>query len=75
MPVNDKNRGLPSANRRSDACMATVQESIEVNVPLSQAYNQWTQFEEFPHFMSGVESVISWTTPLCISRPASVGPA
>lgn len=57
MPVNDKNRGLRSANRRSDACMATVQESIEVNVPLSQAYNQWTQFEEFPHFMSGVESV------------------
>lgn len=37
--------------------MATVQESIEVNVPLSQAYNQWTQFEAFPHFMSGVESV------------------
>ena len=37
--------------------MATVQESIEVNVPLSQAYNQWTQFEDFPHFMSGVESV------------------
>ena len=37
--------------------MATVQESIDVNVPLSQAYNQWTQFEEFPHFMSGVESV------------------
>jgi carbon monoxide dehydrogenase subunit G len=37
--------------------MATVQESIEVNVPLSQAYNQWTQFEDFPHFMSGVDSV------------------
>ena len=37
--------------------MATVQESINVNVPLSQAYNQWTQFEDFPHFMSGVESV------------------
>ncbi|CAH0301633.1 MULTISPECIES: SRPBCC family protein [unclassified Arthrobacter] len=37
--------------------MATVQESIEVNVPLNQAYNQWTQFEEFPLFMSGVESV------------------
>jgi len=36
--------------------MATVQESIEVNVPLSQAYNQWTQFEDFPHFMSGVDS-------------------
>ncbi|CAI3794399.1 SRPBCC family protein [Pseudarthrobacter sp. MM222] len=37
--------------------MATVQESIEVDVPLSQAYNQWTQFEDFPHFMSGVDSV------------------
>jgi uncharacterized membrane protein len=37
--------------------MATVHESIEVDVPLSQAYNQWTQFEDFPHFMSGVDSV------------------
>lgn len=37
--------------------MATVQESIEVDVPVSTAYNQWTQFEEFPHFMSGVDSV------------------
>lgn len=37
--------------------MATVQESINVSVPLSQAYNQWTQFEDFPHFMSGVDSV------------------
>jgi uncharacterized membrane protein len=37
--------------------MATVQESIAVNVPLSQAYNQWTQFEDFPQFMSGVDAV------------------
>ena len=37
--------------------MARVEESIEVNVPLSTAYNQWTQFEEFPKFMEGVESV------------------
>ena len=37
--------------------MATVQQSIEVNVPLSQAYNQWTQFEDFPRFMSGVDAV------------------
>ena len=37
--------------------MATVQESIEVEVPVSIAYNQWTQFEEFPRFMEGVESV------------------
>ncbi|HTO69424.1 MAG TPA: SRPBCC family protein [Myxococcota bacterium] len=32
-------------------------ESIEVEVPLSTAYNQWTQFEEFPRFMEGVQSV------------------
>jgi uncharacterized membrane protein len=37
--------------------MAEVKESIEVNVPVSTAYNQWTQFEEFPQFMDNVESV------------------
>ncbi|MBX5444894.1 SRPBCC family protein [Sphaerobacter sp.] len=37
--------------------MATVTKSIEVNVPLSTAYNQWTQFEEFPQFMEGVKEV------------------
>ena len=34
-----------------------VEKSIEVNVPVSTAYNQWTQFEEFPHFMSGIAKV------------------
>ena len=37
--------------------MSTVEESIEVEVPVSTAYNQWTQFEEFPQFMEGVESI------------------
>ena len=37
--------------------METVKESIDVGVPVSTAYNQWTQFEEFPQFMEGVESV------------------
>ena len=37
--------------------MADVNETIEVDVPVSTAYNQWTQFEEFPQFMDGVESV------------------
>ncbi|MBT2594088.1 SRPBCC family protein [Arthrobacter sp. ISL-72] len=37
--------------------MATLQETIEVDVPVSTAYNQWTQFESFPEFMKGVESV------------------
>jgi carbon monoxide dehydrogenase subunit G len=37
--------------------VATLQETIEVDVPVSTAYNQWTQFESFPEFMHGVESV------------------
>jgi uncharacterized membrane protein len=37
--------------------METIRESIEVNVPVQTAYNQWTQFEEFPKFMDGVETV------------------
>jgi uncharacterized membrane protein len=37
--------------------MARIEESIVVEVPVSTAYNQWTQFEEFPKFMEGVESV------------------
>jgi ribosome-associated toxin RatA of RatAB toxin-antitoxin module len=34
-----------------------VNKTIMVNVPISTAYRQWTQFEEFPHFMGGVERV------------------
>ena len=37
--------------------MSTTTESIEVNVPVSTAYNQWTQFELFPRFMAGVLEV------------------
>ena len=37
--------------------MTTAEQSIEVDVPVSTAYNQWTQFEDFPKFMDGVESV------------------
>jgi uncharacterized membrane protein len=37
--------------------MEKIQHSIEVDVPVAAAYNQWTQFEEFPRFMEGVESV------------------
>jgi uncharacterized membrane protein len=37
--------------------MESLEESIEVNVPLRAVYDQWTQFEEFPRFMEGVESV------------------
>ena len=37
--------------------MSTIEKSIEVNVPARTAYNQWTQFEEFPLFMDGVLEV------------------
>ncbi|MBP2706688.1 SRPBCC family protein [Microbispora sp. RL4-1S] len=37
--------------------MSSIEQSIEVNVPIRTAYNQWTQFETFPEFMEGVESV------------------
>jgi uncharacterized membrane protein len=37
--------------------MARVEKSIEIEKPLRMVYDQWTQFEEFPSFMEGVESV------------------
>ncbi|MBI4523998.1 MAG: SRPBCC family protein [Deltaproteobacteria bacterium] len=37
--------------------MKTIEKSIDVNVPVRTAYNQWTQFEEFPRFLEGVEEV------------------
>ncbi len=37
--------------------MSTIEKSVEVDVPVSTAYNQWTQFETFPQFMEGVEEV------------------
>ena len=38
--------------------METIKETIDVNVPATTAYDQWTQFEQFPKFMEGVESVV-----------------
>ena len=37
--------------------MASIEESIDVEVPVRTAYNQWTQFEDFPLFMEGVDHV------------------
>jgi len=37
--------------------MASIIKSVDVHVPIHTAYNQWTQFESFPAFMNGVESV------------------
>jgi uncharacterized membrane protein len=38
--------------------MAIIEQAIEVDVPVSTAYNQWTQFEEFPRFMEHVREVV-----------------
>jgi uncharacterized membrane protein len=38
--------------------LATVESSIDINVGVSTAYDQWTQFEKFPEFMEAVESVV-----------------
>jgi uncharacterized membrane protein len=64
---------VPSVRRRVEALLqrgkqaaggisggqtpAAVVEQIQVEVPVSEAYNQWTQFEQFPQFMDGVEEV------------------
>jgi uncharacterized membrane protein len=37
--------------------MTTIEQSIDIEVPVAVAYNQWTQFEKFPEFMDGVERV------------------
>jgi uncharacterized membrane protein len=44
--------------------MAQIIETIDVNVPVSLAYNQWTQFEEFPKFLDEVESIQQVTDTL-----------
>ncbi|MGW5530642.1 SRPBCC family protein [Streptomyces xanthochromogenes] len=44
--------------------VAKVEESVEVAVPVGVAYNQWTQFEEFPLFMQGVERIEQRTPTL-----------
>ena len=37
--------------------MTTIEQHVDVDVPVRAAYDQWTQFEQFPQFMEGVESV------------------
>ena len=53
--VRKRATSIPSAGDNSTPRL--IESSIEVAVPVSTAYNQWTQFEEFPQFMQGVEEV------------------
>jgi len=50
--------------RHEEVRMSKVEESIEVDVPVSTVYNQWTQFEQFPRFMDGVERIEQRTPTL-----------
>ncbi|RPE76066.1 MULTISPECIES: SRPBCC family protein [unclassified Frondihabitans] len=53
--------------------MAQAIGTIDVNVPVSVAYNQWTQFEEFPKFLDEVESIDQVTETLTVWN-VKVGP-
>ncbi|HYT09640.1 MAG TPA: SRPBCC family protein [Mycobacteriales bacterium] len=55
--------------------MSTVEKSIDVDVPVRTAYNQWTQFESFPEFMEGVDRVdqTSDTSTHWVTSIAGVG--
>ena len=55
------------------AAISTIEQSIDVDVPIARAYNQWTQFEEFPRFMEGVEASTSSTTGTCTGSPSFGG--
>jgi uncharacterized membrane protein len=55
-------RDLTGRHRREDgktlgSASNTIEDSIEISVPVERAYDQWTRFEEFPKFMEGVASV------------------
>jgi uncharacterized membrane protein len=52
-----RKRGTPMPSFGDGTAPRVIESSIEVAVPISAAYNQWTQFEEFPQFMQGVEEV------------------
>ena len=67
--VDIMNRAMqpaPAASGHADAAaetskrgedMETIERSIDLNVPVQSAYQQWTRFEDFPRFMEGVEAV------------------
>ena len=55
--VREKVGGAIPTARVGGTAPRVIDESIDVGVPVSVAYNQWTQFEDFPLFMEGVDHV------------------
>jgi uncharacterized protein (TIGR02271 family) len=56
-PAARGRRDAAAATSRRGDDMETIERSIDLNVPVRVAYQQWTRFEDFPRFMEGVESV------------------
>jgi uncharacterized membrane protein len=48
---------VTSDPEEEEATVSKIEESMDVHVPVRTAYNQWTQFEDFPQFMDGVKEV------------------
>jgi len=65
---------LSDIKQKGAVAMATITDTIDVDVDRSTAYNQWTQFEEFPAFMEGVEEV-QQLTDTTLHWVTKVGPA
>jgi uncharacterized membrane protein len=64
LAIADTNAAVvPDASRQTcdqstaGGLVTTIEQHVDVEVPVRIAYDQWTQFEEFPQFMEGVESV------------------
>jgi uncharacterized membrane protein len=56
-PVKEKLADRIIMTDKDTSVASNIEQSIDVDVPVHTAYNQWTQFEEFPQFMGGVEEV------------------
>ena len=65
-----------SARAERSPIMANVEQTIDVDVPVRVAYDQWTQFESFPRFMDGVDRVVQGddkTLTWWVTSPAAQG--
>ncbi|MCP2323210.1 putative membrane protein [Hamadaea flava] len=70
--IKEKLGGGGSGGDKSKGKVTNIVESIDVGVPISVAYNQWTQFTDFPSFMKKVESVEQGDEPQKLSWKAQI---
>ena len=79
--VKDKFNDVVDKVKDSTKMSNDHQHSVDVNVPVRVAYNQWTQFEEFPNFHGGVEEIrqitddkLHWKVDISRCQPVSSTP-